>query len=244
VASVDIIGNCEPGLLVDPPIRGRSAQCPENSCPIRQLSSCASNGLRHVHRRTIPGCPCQHYLSGCRRNNRSHQRAAPYRSSGRQKSTAAAPLFTQSTTHAGWNVEALREFIETVRRHRRQFFVVRHRHRRRLDFVLELIRAYGNPQPDVLIKPAWVTEIILQPKFVRDAPWSHHNRHVLTPKVLRRVLEGLPGLRPREKNKSYKLPPTSTIAAEATPLVEESNPSCANGNSRVNAIFVVRPVSR
>jgi len=217
---VDIIGNCRNGLLVDPLDKGAIASALKQLLTDQALwQRCASNGLRHVRTHYSWDAHASSYLQRIRPITDRHQARRAVPSPSRREIDRRRTLFTAIDNTLLGDVEALRKFIETVRRHRRQF-VFGIATGRRLDSVLKLIRAYGIPSPDVLITSLG-TEIHYSAQLFGDIAWSHHIDHVWTPKVLRRALEGIPGLKPqgKEEQSRYKLS-YFYDAAEAPPLVE------------------------
>jgi sucrose-phosphate synthase len=77
---------------------------------------------------------------------------------------------------------------------------------RRLDAVLQKLKDYNIPQPDVLISSLG-TEIYYAPNLTRDTAWAEHIDYLWKPAIIRRVLAELPGvkLQPKAEQSQFKI---------------------------------------
>ncbi|MGZ8215510.1 MAG: HAD family hydrolase, partial [Methylosarcina sp.] len=74
---------------------------------------------------------------------------------------------------------------------------------RRLDSALAVLKKHRIPLPDILITSLG-TEIYHTPELMADIAWTYHIDHLWTPRVLRRIMGELPGLKLQHKSEQSR----------------------------------------
>jgi sucrose-phosphate synthase len=204
---VDIIENCRNGLLVDP-LNGKAMTDAiltilENA---QTWQTYSQNGIRNVTRFYSWEAHASTYLEKVRSLVLPKTPVArpftPPRHGMRYRERA---LFSAIDNTLLGDPEALREFAQVIRRNHRSFlFGIATG--RRLDSVLKILKASGMVTPDILITSLG-TEIYYSPQLTADIAWTNHIDHWWTPRVLRRIIDGLPGLRlqPQQEQSRFKV---------------------------------------
>lgn len=217
---VDIIGNCDNGLLVDPLSREAIADALlsilQNPALWQKFSS---NGLRSIARFYSWEAHALAYLALLQTLVSKRKPLTQVTSTHQFSIYRNRALFTAIDNTLLGDPEALEQFANVVRSHRRQFlFGIATG--RRLDSVLTILKRNSIPIPDVLITSLG-TEIYYTSELVADIAWSHHIDHSWTPLVLRRVLQSLPGLSPQPKSEQSRLKVSYFYDAQIAPPLEE-----------------------
>lgn len=217
---VDIIGNCGNGLLVDPLSREAIADALlsilQNPALWQKFSS---NGLRSIARFYSWEAHALAYLALLQTLVSKRKPLTQVTSAHQFSIYRNRALFTAIDNTLLGDPEALEQFANVVRSHRRQFlFGIATG--RRLDSVLTILKRNSIPIPDVLITSLG-TEIYYTSELVADIAWSHHIDHSWTPLVLRRVLKSLPGLSPQPKSEQSRLKVSYFYDAQIAPPLEE-----------------------
>ncbi len=195
---VDIIGNCDNGLLVDPLDKQAISR---SLLKILHDSDCwhsfSRNGLVGVRKHYSWQAHASSYLD----------RIAPL--PGRHERTPSTPprhvkhryrdraIFTDLDQNLLGNPAGLQRFIEVMRANRKcaTFGIATGR---RLDAALSILKKYAIPMPDVLISSLG-TKIHYSQELTEDDFWTEHIDHLWQPKRVRRVMSELPGISPQEK---------------------------------------------
>jgi len=217
---VDIIGNCGNGLLVDPLSREAIGDALlsilQNPARWQEFSS---NGLRNIARFYSWEAHAQAYLALLQTLVSKRKPLTQVTSTHQFSTYRNRALFTAIDNTLLGDPEALEQFANVVRSHRRQFlFGIATG--RRLDSVLTILKRNSIPTPDVLITSLG-TEIYYTSELVADIAWSHHIDHSWTPLVLRRVLESLPGLSPQPKSGQSRFKVSYFYDAQIAPPMDE-----------------------
>jgi len=217
---VDIIGNCQNGLLVDPLNKTAIAEAlltilesPES------WQTFSANGLQNIARFYSWDAHAQAYLHkiGPLTQHREHLPKIPLvvKSRGYRKRA----IFTAIDNTLLGDSEGLAEFTKLIREKRRKFlFGVATG--RRLDSVLAIFKKHHIPMPDILITSLG-TEIYYAPQLIADIAWAYHIDHLWTPQVLKRVIGGLPGLTPQAKNEQSPFKLSYHYDSSTAPPMEE-----------------------
>lgn len=203
---VDIIGNCRNGLLVDPVDKPAMAEALlsilENPELWREFSA---NGLQNVARHYSWDAHTQAYLQKIQalpQQADTLPKTPPLAKTGRFRKLA---IFSAIDNTLLGDTEGLELFVKLIREKRKKllFGIATGR---RLDAVLAVFKKHKIPMPDILITSLG-TEIYYAPQLIADIAWSYHIDHLWTPKVLRRVIGGLPGLtlQARSEQSRFKL---------------------------------------
>jgi sucrose-phosphate synthase len=218
---VDIIENCRNGLLVDPlddaaiarallavledPVLWKrfSASGLERIPRFYSWQAHASRYLRAVRGLALPKLPAFRPVEAGRK-------ARLYREWA---------LFSAIDNTLLGDPKALERLGAWLREHRRRFlFGIATG--RRLDSALKILRGNGIPAPDVLLTSLG-TEIYYLPQLTADIAWTRHIDHLWTPKVVRRLLDGLPGLSLQAPSEQSRFKISYYVDADRAPSIEE-----------------------
>jgi len=220
---VDIIANCNNGLLVDPLDRDAIIQALTTLLQDRKAWKKASdNGIKGVRKYYSWQAHSKTYLQKIKQLSGKYQTIPTTRPerSGRYRDRA---LFTDLDQNLIGNVTSLKHLIDVLKQNRKcvTFGIATGR---RIDSALALMNKYGIPRPDVLISSLG-TRIHYGQQLTEDNYWSDHIDHNWSIQRIRNLLEGLPGIKPQHKREqtafkaSYyydpkKSPPVEDIIAE------------------------------
>lgn len=216
---VDIIANCNNGLLVDPlnanAIESALLTILSDSKLWEQYSE---NGLKNVAKFYSWDAHAQNYLGKIQPLLQHEPLPKPTplpKASGYQKRA----IFTSIDNTLLGDAEALSQFVQVVRQHRREFlFGIATG--RRFDSALKLFKTRGIPIPDILITSLG-TEIYYAPQMTADIAWNHHIDRGWTPQVLRRIIDPLPGLTLQPKSEQSRFKVSYYYNADIAPSLEE-----------------------
>lgn len=217
---VDIIGNCQNGLLVDPLDKTAIAEALlsilDNPEHWRTLSA---NGQENVVRYYSWDAHALSYLQKVQPLLQHFERlpkTPPVEKTGRLRRQA---IFTALDNTLLGDDEGLAQFVDMIRKKRKKclFGIATGR---RLDSVLAILKKHRVPTPDILITSLG-TEIYFTPQLIADIAWSYHIDHLWTPQVLRRVLGSLPGLTPQPKREQSRFKISYYYDNERAPPMEE-----------------------
>lgn len=203
---VDIIGNCKNGLLVDPLDKTAIAEALlsilENPERWQEFSD---NGLQNVALYYSWDAHAQSYLEKIRPLLPRRKPLADTRPVAKSDRYQSRAIFTDIDNTLLDDIQGLNQFISFVREQRKKFlFGIATG--RRLDSALAVLKKYRIPMPDILITSLG-TEIYYAPQLIADIAWAYHIDHLWTPKVVRRLIEELPGLvqQPKLEQSQFKL---------------------------------------
>ena len=114
-------------------------------------------------------------------------------------------LFSDLDQNLLGNPEALKPFIKTLQANRKCVLFGIATGRRR-DSAIQALKKHNIPMPNVLITSLG-TEIYYNPNLVEDTAWKRHIDYLWNPRVIRRVLQELPGikLQPRLEQNRFKI---------------------------------------
>ncbi len=196
---VDIIGNCDNGLLVDP----------------LDKEAISRSLLKILHDSDQWGTFSRNGLTGVRKHYSWQAHAAKYMdrvvplTAMHDKTPTTPPqhikyryrdraIFTDLDQNLLGNPAGLRQFIEVMRRNRKcaTFGIATGR---RLDAALSILKKYGIPMPDVLISSLG-TKIHYSQGLAEDDFWAEHIDHLWQPKKVRKIMAELPGISPQAKS--------------------------------------------
>ncbi|BAZ09128.1 sucrose phosphate synthase [Calothrix sp. NIES-4071] len=216
---VDIIGNCQNGLLVNPldgsAIADALLRILENSTLWEQYSQ---NGLKNVAKFYSWDAHAQAYLRKIQPllQHEPSSKPTPPPKAGSYRKRA---IFTSIDNTLLGDAEGLSQFVQVVRQHRREFlFGIATG--RRFDSALKLFKTHNIPTPDILITSLG-TEIYYPPQLTADVAWNHHIRHGWTPQVLRDIIAPLPGLTPQPRSEQSRFKVSYYYDANIAPPLEE-----------------------
>ncbi len=219
---VDIIGNCRNGLLIDPLDEASISSALLAILEDGELwAKFSDNGLRNVARFYSWEAHAKAYLekvSDLIDQARIEARPAPL-SRAPVVQTRTRAIFTAIDNTLLGDAGALAEFVKVIRQHhRRVLFGISTG--RRLDSVLKILKTHSIPMPDILITSLG-TEIYYPPQLTTDVTWNHHIDHWWTPKVLKRIVDPLPGLTPQPKDQQSRFKISYYYDEHQAPSMEE-----------------------
>ena len=130
-------------------------------------------------------------------------------------------IFTDLDQNLLGNPDSLPELIRLIRDNRKcaTFGIATGR---RLDSALKVMKKHAIPEPDVLIT-SMGAEIHYAPKLTEDTAWTRHIEKQWTPRVIKRVLDSLPGLEKQPKHEQSPFKISYYIDPEKAPSLEEIN---------------------
>jgi len=203
---VDIISNCENGILVDPLDAPAIADALLGLLTDRpKWEQAVHSGLKGVRRHYTWQAHAASYVDKLHKLCGSPRREPVEWKAGGSSRYRDRALFTDIDQTLLGDAEALRTLNETLRRHRRRitFGIVSGR---RFDSVLAVLKKHAVPVPDVLISSIG-TRIHYGSNLTEDSYWADHIDHDWNLPRIRRVLDELPGLelQPRNKQSRFKL---------------------------------------
>jgi sucrose-phosphate synthase len=218
----DIVANCDNGVLVDP-------LDPESiASGVRDVlfdqerwGERARSGIEGVRAHYSWGAHAQRYLEMVRHvvttRPTTWTRAAsvaPRRSLYHDRA-----LFTDIDQNLLGDLESLPALAHALRAHRTvaAFGIATGR---RLDAALRALRRHDLPEPDILITSGGA-RIHYAPELTEDHAWTRHIDRAWTPHVVRRVLDGLPGLEPQPRDRQSRLRVGYYIDPALAPSPEE-----------------------
>lgn len=217
---VDIIKNCNNGLLVEPLDKTDIAQALlkilENTEFWQTLSA---NGLKNVANFYSWDAHANAYLTKIRDlvSQQKPLTQTPLLVKSRRFRDRA--LFTAIDETLLGDTESLQQFLQMMREHRKQclFGVATWR---RLDSTLAILKQYNIPVPDILITSLG-TEIYFSPELIADIAWTYHIDHLWTPQIVRRLIDEMPGIVPQPKSEQSRYKLSYRFDSENSPSLDE-----------------------
>ena len=217
---VDIIANCNNGILVDPLDKEAIAGALLDLLTDREAWEKASkNGIEGVRHHYSWEAHANSYMDKVRHlaekprlipADRPVPRASRYRNHA---------IFTDLDQNLIGDAVAMKQFAAVMRENRKcvTFGIATGR---RIDSALALIRKHGIPRPDVLISSLG-TRIHYSQDLTEDEYWADHIDHHWNRQQVRRVLTELPGLelQPKIQQTPFKL--SYYIDPRKAPSVDE-----------------------
>jgi sucrose-phosphate synthase len=215
---VDIIGNCDNGILVDPLDKAAIADAVlkllTNSGRYRRLRE---NGVVKVREHYSWQAHAERYMGFATPLSKRYE-PIPVEPKRRKRYRDRA-LFTDLDQSLLGDAEGVRRFVETMHEQRKcaTFGIVTGRS---LESALTELKRHGIPRPDVLITSLG-TEIYYAPQLIRDAYWNEHIDYLWRPFAVWRVLAELPGLEPQPKSEQARFKASYYYDVERAPGIEE-----------------------
>lgn len=217
---VDIISNCDNGLLVDPLDAGAvAAALLELLKDPEAWREASRNGLAGVRKHYTWKAHAERYVQRLEQltgKPRRERVAPPAVQAARYRDRAIVTDIDQTLLG---DPEALERFTETILQNRKRlaFGIATGR---RIDSALAIIKKYDLPHPDVLIS-GMGTRIHYGPSLSEDAYWADHVDHNWNRDRVRRVLDDLPGLKLQDQARLGRLKISYYYDAAKAPPVEE-----------------------
>lgn len=233
---VDIINNCNNGLLIDPLDKAQiTSQLLRILGDMSTWQEYADNGLAGVRRHYSWTAHAETYLQAIapllERSETVVRRQLPLRSRLYHDRT----IITDIDQNLLGDTESLADFVDVIKANRKctTFAVATGR---RLDDALRIFKRYGIPQPDLLITSLG-TEIHYAPRLTADTGWSLHIDHYWNPKAIRHILADVPGLelQPRDEQSRFKI--SYYIDPALAPDTDEINSLLHRNEQAVNVFY-------
>jgi len=215
---VDIIGNCDNGILVNPLDKAAIAeallQLLTDSERYRRMRE---NGLVKVREHYSWPAHAERYLECAKPLLKRHEPIplAPKR----RKRYRDRALFTDVDQSLLGDAEGVQQFVAAMHERRKcaTFGIATGR---RLDSALTEFKRHGIPHPDVLITSLG-TEIHYTPRLIRDKYWDEHIDYLWRPATVHQVLSEYPGLEPQPKSEQTPFKVSYHYDPEQPPRIEE-----------------------
>jgi len=194
---VDIIENCQNGLLVDPldktAITEALLSLLEDNDTWRQYSA---NGLKNIPRHYSWDAHAKTYLERIEPLLEQAPLLPRKPRTRRPMAQHKRAIFTAIDQNLIGDVEALAKFCALIKEHRSTttFGIAT---ARRLDSALSVLKEYEIPMPDILITSLG-TEIYYAPKLTLSTNWKNHIDHNWSKKRILRLMEEFPALKLQE----------------------------------------------
>jgi len=217
---VDIISNCENGILIDPLDPPAIADALLSLLTDRRRwQEAASNGIKGVNQHYTWQAHAAAYtgkLHSLCENPRRERAPWPAGRSARYRDRA---IFTDIDQTLLGDTKALQALTKTLRDVRRRvtFGIVSGR---RYESVLAALKKHGIPAPDVLISSLG-TQIHYGSSLTGDSYWTDHVDHDWNQQRIRRVLGKLPGLELQPRNKQSRFKTSYYYDPELAPSADE-----------------------
>ncbi|NEV64047.1 HAD-IIB family hydrolase [Thiorhodococcus minor] len=232
---VDIIGNCENGLLVDPLDRGQIAdallEILDDADTWQAFSERGLAGVRKHYSWEAHAATYRSLLSPLTEKTEQIPDTPPMRRAMVYRDRA---LFTDLDQSLLGDQEGVEQFVEMMRRSKRcsNFGIATGR---RLDSLLAELKKHGIPVPDVLITSLG-TEIHYTTRLVPDDYWNDHVDHLWKPRAVRRALADVPGLVPQGKTEQSRFKISYHYDPSIAPSVDEISTLLRTRELTVNVI--------
>lgn len=232
----DIIGNCQNGYLVNPLDREDITQKLLRVLgETGQWQTLADNGLQGVKRHYSWQAHVEKYLNEVRPLMAQAQASPPVQAKRRRQLHHDRALFSDLDQNLLGKPESLTPFIEVLRTNRKcvLFGIATGR---RLDSAMQSIKKHRIPMPDVLITSLG-TEIHYAPNLVPDSAWEQHIDYQWNPRIIRRLLDELPGLQfqPRSQQSRFKV--SYYIDPQIAPDVAQINKLLHQNGQAANVVM-------
>jgi len=231
---VDIIGNCENGILVDPLNKTAiTAALLMLLTDAKRYRKARENGVLKVREEYSWHAHAERYMGRAKPLLNRHEPIplAPKRR-GRYRDRA---IFTDIDQSLLGDADGVLQFVEVMRENRKYatFGVATGR---RLDSALTEFRSHGIPRPDVLITSLG-TEIYYAPRLARDEYWNDHIDYLWRPAVVRRVLAELPGLTPQKKKEQTRFKVSYVYDPDYAPCPEDISSLLRSHDVTANLVY-------
>jgi sucrose-phosphate synthase len=215
---VDIIGNCDNGILVDPLDRAAIAQALLKLLTnAKEYRSMRENGIVKTRERYSWQAHAERYMNRAKPLSKRHE-PVPVEPK-RKKRYRDRALFTDIDQSLLGDPQGVQEFAALMRENRKcaTFGIATGR---RLDSALAELREQGIPRPDVLITSLG-TEIHYAPRLNRDEYWNEHIDYLWRPAAVRRALSELPGLEPQPRKEQTRFKVSYVYDPQHAPCLED-----------------------
>jgi sucrose-phosphate synthase len=232
----DIIGNCQNGYLVNPLDRADIAAklLQVLTAGEQAWASLVDNGLQGVRQHYSWQAHVEKYLKVLHPLIARTETTTPFPVKRRKQLHHDRALFSDLDQNLLGKPEALKPFLAALQANRRcvLFGIATGR---RLDSAMQAMKKHGIPLPDVLITSLG-TEIYYAPNLLPDSAWERHIDHLWNPRIIRRVLEGLPGLKLQPKSEQSRFKIGYFIDPSLAPDIQHINSLLHQEGQAVNVL--------
>ncbi len=203
---VDIIANCECGVLVDPLDKQEITRALLKYLSDQDAWECASrNGIQGVRKHYAWQAHVKSYMAkiiGLESKYEALSDEKPVPKALRYRDRA---IFTDLDQNLIGNPASLKKFIEIIRENRK-CVSLGIATGRRIDSALAIMKKYGIPRPDILISSLG-TRIHYGQNLTEDDFWTDHIDHDWMPRRISDLLAEIPGLtrQPKSEQTPFKL---------------------------------------
>ena len=231
---VDIIENCDNGLLVDPLDTEAIAKALFNIVSDPSLwQTMSDNGLKGVKQHYSWQAHAKRYLPAIaqltRQRNYLDITEIP---NLKKRPSYTGAVFTSFDQNLAGDQESLQQLANVLKQHRKRlgFGIVTGRTR---DSILAVMKKSPLPSPDFLITGLG-TEIYYTNQLLLDKQWMQHIDHLWSPSSIWPLIEQLPGLRLQENRHQSRYKISYYYDQELAPSVEEINTLLRQHDQAVN----------
>jgi len=219
---VDILGNCDCGVLVDPLDKEDITEALLRLLRDEDVWLRASyNGVQGVRQHYSWQAHADKYLDNVRGLTRRTRSSPVEQSLPRTLRYRDRMIVTDLDQNLVGDADALQDFIEMVReRHQSVSFGIATG--RRIDSALSLINKHGIPPPDVLISSLG-TRIHYGQALHEDDFWADHIDHEWSPRRIRQVLSRLSGIELQDKREQTAAKISYYYDKSLAPSIDEIN---------------------
>jgi sucrose-phosphate synthase len=233
---IDIIGNCQNGFLIDPlDTEDITEKLLRILADARQWDELADNGLLGVEKHYSWQAHTKKFLEVVHPFITSRAAATPFHGKRRRQLYHDRALFSDLDQNLLGDPAALQTFIEALQANRKcvLFGIATGR---RLDSAIQVMRKHHIPMPNVLITSLG-TEIYYNPNLVPDAAWELHIDYLWNPRIIRRTLREVPGLKlqPRLEQSRFKI--SYYIDPQVAPDIQQINKMLHQEGQAANVVL-------
>ncbi len=233
---IDIIGNCHNGFLIDPlDTEDITEKLLRLLADARQWDELAGNGLRGVEKHYSWQAHTKKFLEVVHPFIAGRAAVTPFHGKRRRQLYHDRALFSDLDQNLLGDPAALRTFIEALQENRKcvLFGIATGR---RLDSAIQVMRKNHIPMPNVLITSLG-TEIYYNPNLVPDAAWELHIDYLWNPRIIRRTLREVPGLKlqPRLEQSRFKI--SYYIDPQVAPDIQQINKMLHQEGQAANVVL-------
>jgi len=217
---VDIIANCNNGVLVDPLDKEAISSALLGLLDDHDAWTLASrNGIEGVRKHYSWQAHADAYLDKIRDLPKKSLPIPSDQPAPRSSRYRDRALFTDIDQNLIGDPAALHRFVELMRKNRKcvSFGIITGR---RIDSALALLKKNGIPTPDVLITSLG-TRIHYRQGLTEDDFWADHIDHNWNRQQVQRALSGLPGLKLQPKREQTRLKLSYFIDPRKAPSLDE-----------------------
>jgi sucrose-phosphate synthase len=230
---VDIIGNCDNGILVDPLDKDAIAAALLKLLTDPELYRRArEHGVTKVRELYSWQAHAERYMARAKPLLKHHEPIPLEPKRGKRYRDRA--LFTDIDQSLLGDAEGVKQFVRVMRGNRKcaTFGIATGR---RLDSALTVMRQHRIPRPDVLITSLG-TEIYYAPELALDQYWNEHIDYLWRPAAVRRTLAELPGLELQGKAEQTRFKVSYLYDPDQAPSLEEITTLLRKQDVAANAI--------